>query len=214
MRRGEKSVLTNRQQEVYQYIINKIHAGESPPTVREIAEAFHMSSPRSAVIHLLALERKGMIQRVPGKARGIRVIGRQERPQESLNREIPVLGRVAAGRPILAEENLEGSLYVDRRLAPWPEVFLLRVKGDSMVGAGILEGDLVLVHPQMDADSGEIVVVLLEDEATVKRLRKEKRQIILEAANPLFPPLEVRPPLRLQIIGVVRAVIRHMGRLS
>jgi repressor LexA len=121
---------------------------------------------------------------------------------------VPIVGRAAAGRPILAEENRDGELTLDASVARWPDCFLLRVKGQSMTGAGILDGDLVLVRPQKDAESGELVVALLEDGATVKRLVKKAGSVALMPENPAFQTLRVTPQTPCEIIGKVAGVFR------
>ena len=173
-----------------------------PPSLREIARHFGMVGTRAVEKHLIALEKKGVLRRGAG-ARALEVVGR------AYSRTIPILGRVAAGKPILAEENLLGRLAVDPSIARWKESFLLKVTGESMKDAGILDGDLVLVRPQPDADSGEIVVAMVEGEATVKRLIKRKGKLILQPENPAFDPIlitEKDGPV--QIVGKVAALFR------
>ena len=157
--------------------------------------------------HLSALERKGYVRRTPGRRRAIEVLHRLVPLEGSL----PILGRVAAGRPLLAVENWEGTLSLSPELLGTGEHFALRVQGDSMIEAGITDGDYVIVRQQETANSGEIVVVLLGDEVTVKRLREKGSALLLEAANPAYTPIPLTgsspPP---QILGTVVGLYRHL----
>ena len=173
-----------------------------PPSFREIARYFEMVGTRAVEKHLIALEKKGFIRRGKG-ARAIEVIG------QSSGRAIPILGQVAAGVPILAEEHLLGHLMLDPTIARFEDVFLLKVQGESMRNAGILDGDLVLVKPQADAETGETVVAMIEGEATVKRLVKRAGEVILEPENPAFSPIIITGEDEgLKIIGKVIALFR------
>lgn len=172
-----------------------------PPSEREIAKALGTRWVRGIQRHLAALETKGLLRRGKG-ARAIELVER------SKSQEIPILGQIAAGKPILAEEHLIGTFSVDRIHRRWGDAFLLKVKGDSMKNAGILEGDYVLVKPQSDVDSGEIVVALLRDEATVKRLVKRQKKILLQSENPTFPPIQIEPGEEINVLGKVVGVFR------
>ncbi len=174
-----------------------------PPSLREIAAHFEMVGTRAVEKHLIALEKKGFIRRGKG-ARAIEVSG-----QVSSGRAVPILGKVAAGSPILAEEHLLGHLMLDPTIARWKEVFLLKVQGQSMKDAGILDGDLVLVKPQADAETGETVVAMIEGEATVKRLVKRDNEIILQPENEAFSPIVITAEdAEVEILGKVVALFR------
>ncbi|MFQ5598801.1 MAG: transcriptional repressor LexA [Nitrospiria bacterium] len=196
------STLTSRQKAVLDLVRQTIEKQGYPPSLREIAAHFRMVGTRGAEKHILALEKKGYIRKGSG-ARALEVVG------QKYSRSIPILGKVAAGQPILAEENRLGNLMVDPSIARCDDAFLLKVKGESMIDAGILDGDLVLVKPQPDAESGEIVVAMVEGEATVKRLIKKRSQVVLQPENPAFFPIVMtgRNGI-LQIIGKVVGLIR------
>ncbi len=173
-----------------------------PPSLREIAGHFEMVGTRAVEKHLIALEKKGFIRRGKG-ARAIEVTGQVS------GRAVPILGKVAAGSPILAEEHLLGHLMLDPTIARWEDVFLLKVQGESMKDAGILDGDLVLVKPQSDAETGENVVAMIEGEATVKRLIKRGNEIILQPENEAFSPIVITAEdAEVQILGKVVALFR------
>jgi repressor LexA len=196
--------LTQREKRVLQFIVERTRERGAPPTIREIGEAFRISSTNGVRYYLTALERKGYIHRNRRLSRGIELVGG---PQAA---EVKVVGRVAAGQPILAEENVEDTLLLDRSVVRDGSVFALAVRGDSMVGAGILPGDRILVRQQRTADPGDIVVALLGDEATVKRFRPETGRVVLEAENPAYAPIVVddtsENPFSLvgKVIGVLR----------
>lgn len=194
------TLLTDRQKEIFDFISLTLEQQGYPPSLREIAGHFGLVGTRAVEKHLIHLEQKGVIRRGTG-ARAIEVIGHT-------SRSVPILGQVAAGQPIFAEENLLGTLAVDPSVARWKRAFFLKVRGESMTGAGILPDDLVLVKPQPDAESGEIVVAMVEGEATVKRLVKQKEKILLQPANSLYQPIVISPPDILKILGKVTAVFR------
>lgn len=191
--------LSKRQQRVYDCIVQNMLEKGYPPSVREIGDAAGLSSPSTVYFHLTNLEKLGLITRIAGKGRTIRLT----RPLEA-NR-IPVLGHVAAGVPILAQEHVEEYLPFDTAGDP-SAYFALRVRGDSMVNAGILSGDLVVVRQQPTAENGEIVVALLGEEATVKRFSRQGRQIWLLPENPAYQPIDGTGA---EILGRVAAVIRR-----
>ncbi len=194
--------LTEKQKAVLELIRKTIEAQGYPPSLREIASHFQMVGTRGVEKHLLALEKKGYIRKGRG-ARALEVVGLK------YSRSVPILGKVAAGQPILAEENRLGTLMVDPSIARWDDAFLLKVKGESMIDAGILDGDLVLVKPQPDAESGEIVVAMVEGEATVKRLIKKRNAVTLQPENPAFFPIVMTGENGiLQILGKVIGLIR------
>src|SRR5947209_14835675 len=180
--------LTDRQAEVLRLVRELTEVSGYPPTRAEIAEKMGFRSVNAAEQHLRALEKKGAIEISSGSSRGIRVRGG---PRAGRLLELPVVGRVAAGAPMLAEENLQGHYQVDPNLFTPRADYLLRVRGLSMRDAGILEGDLLAVHRTAEARSGQIVVARLGDEVTVKRLRRRGHAVSLEAENPEFEPIEV-----------------------
>ena len=197
--------LTSRQQEILFLIQKVIRETSMPPTRAEIAEELGFRSVNAAEEHLRALERKGVIELLPGTSRGIRL---KDALREQMG--LPLVGRVAAGEPILAEEHIEGHYQIDPGLFASEPHFLLRVHGMSMRDAGIFDGDLVAVHRSPEVRNRQIVVARLEDEVTVKRYRQEGHQVWLMPENPDFAPIQV--DLREQsmtIEGVVVGVVRH-----
>jgi repressor LexA len=204
----EPNALTERQAEILRLVRELTEVSGYPPTRAEIAERMGFRSVNAAEQHLRALEKKGAIEISSGASRGIRV--RDTRAPSRRLLELPVVGRVAAGAPILAEENLQGHYQVDPNLFTPRADYLLRVRGMSMRDAGILEGDLLAVHRTQEARTGQIVVARLADEVTVKRLRRRGHAVQLVAENPEFEPIEV--DLRrdtLTIEGIAVGVIRN-----
>jgi repressor LexA len=196
-----KNLLTDRQIEVLNFLNKYIGSAGYPPTVREIAKHLRISGHHAVRKHLLALEKHGFLTR----GRGARSIGIADQPQAV---SVPILGQVAAGKPILAEENILGTLALDRSVTRGGQAFLLKVKGDSMTGANIIDGDHVLVKVQAHAENGEIVVALVEDEATVKRFFHRGDKIILEPENPALQPMIFTKKDNLRILGKVVGVVR------
>jgi repressor LexA len=203
--------MTARQREVLGFIRSFTERHGAPPTVREIGERFGFTA-RAAFDHLRALERKGMLHRRATDKRVSRTLVLAQRPGARRTvREVPVLGRIAAGAPIYAAENLEGTIPVS---ADWLErkgedVFALRVRGESMVEAHIVDGDLVLVRPQPSAQPGDIVAALVDDEATVKRFGREGERVILKPEHPTMKPIVVEPGRAdFRILGKVLGVMR------
>jgi repressor LexA len=204
--------LTARQQAIFDFIQQQLNDRGLPPTRAEIVTAFGFASPNAAQCHLRALADKGMIELRRGTARGIVPIGTAGR---SAGRSrvpgaltLPVVGRVQAGRPILAIEHHETDLRIDRSLfSPRPD-YLLRVQGNSMTGAGIQDGDLLAVHRSPEARSGQIVVARIDDEVTVKRLKRHGRGWQLLAEHPEHPAIEVKSDQALTIEGLAVGVIR------
>jgi repressor LexA len=202
--------LTERQAEVLRLVRELTEVSGYPPTRAEIAQKMGFRSVNAAEQHLRALEKKGAIDISAGASRGLRVRDARTGGRAARLLELPVVGRVAAGAPILAEENLQGHYQVDPNLFTPRADYLLRVRGLSMRDAGILEGDLLAVHRTQEARSGQIVVARLGDEVTVKRLRRRGHAVTLEAENPDFAPIEV--DLRreaLAIEGIAVGVIRN-----
>ena len=208
--------LTKMQQQIYDYIARMIREQGYPPSVREIGEAVGLKSPSTVHFHLKHLEEMGVIGKSAGKGRAITLRREEESaplsnvvplPEESEPpaNKIPVVGTVAAGTPILAEECIEDYLTFDTG-GRSGEYFALRVRGESMLYAGILPDDLVVVHQQCTANNGEIVVALLDDEATVKRLRRKNGEVWLMPENPAYSPIDGRTA---SILGKVAAVVRR-----
>jgi repressor LexA len=202
--------LTERQGEILRLIRELTEVSGFPPTRAEIAERMGFRSVNAAEQHLRALERKGAIEISSGASRGIKVRDLRPGPRAGRLLELPVIGRVAAGSPMLAEEHVQGRYQVDPNLFTPRADYLLRVRGMSMRDAGILEGDLLAVHRTQEARAGQIVVARLADEVTVKRWRRRGHLVQLLAENPDFEPIEV--DLRsqaLSIEGVAVGVIRN-----
>lgn len=192
--------LTPRQQEILDFIRNTVEVLGAPPTRAEIATAFGFASPNAAEDHLKALARKGAINLEPGSARGIRLV-------EQLG--LPLIGSVAAGSPILAVENIQGRYALDSGMFSPRADFLLRVRGLSMIDAGILDGDLLAVHKTSEARDGQIVVARLDDDVTVKRLQRKRGHLELIAENPDFAPIVVNPDeVQFAIEGIAVGLIR------
>ncbi len=195
--------LTARQKEILHLIREHTATSGFPPTRADICRAMGFKSPNAAEDHLRALERKGAIEMLPGASRGIRVM------QQS---GIPLIGRVAAGAPILAAENIEGRYKIDPRMFKPHADYLLTVKGESMRDAGILDGDLLAVHRTPDFKSGQIVVARIADEVTVKRIQRQRHLIELLPANPDFKPIVINPRSEpFAIEGIAVGVIRNGG---
>jgi repressor LexA len=202
--------LTDKQQKALAFIQSEIRSHGRPPTLREIGAHIAVSSTNGVRYLLETLERKGYLQRSPMLSRGIELTARTAviLPFEE-TREVPVVGRIAAGAPLLASENIESYVRVDRSFAASDETFALRVRGDSMKDAGILEGDVIFAKPQSTADPGDIVVALLGEEATVKFFKPHNDRIHLEPANRYYSPIIVEkgtPGFRIlgRVIGLMR----------
>ena len=203
--------LTRRQTQVLELIRRHISQKVAPPTIRELREGLKLRSLRGVTVHLDALVRKGYIQR-SRQARGIRLLEAQALGGAFKIEPIflPVVGRIAAGQPILAEQHVEERLAVDPRWVPGSGCFAVRVHGESMVGAGIMDGDYVVVHQQPEAENGQIVAVLIEGEATVKRFYRERGgRIRLQPENPAIEPIFIHPRhSSVQILGKVVGLFR------
>jgi len=196
--------ITARQRRILDYITNYFAANHEPPTMAEIGRQFGMTSLASVHNVLSILEREGLIRRIPNVSRGIELLN--ETPEE--NFEIPLLGVVAAGAPIEAILNYE-TVCIPRDMIRKSRLFALRVRGDSMIDEQIREDDLIILQSQQTAENGQTVVALIDgNEATVKRFYRARNHVRLEAANPRYKPIIVRPPDRLQVQGVVVGVIR------
>jgi repressor LexA len=199
--------LTERQRLVLNFVEEFCRRQGYPPTVREVAAHFGVQ-PRAAVDHLAALKRKGYLHREPGRSRGLALVSRLEDQVV----EVPILGRIAAGQPLLATEQVEDTLALPRAWVQGEEVFLLRVSGESMAPL-LLPGDLVMVRVQPRVSRGEIAVVLVDEEATVKRVFEEAGGLVLKGDNPDFTPLRFAPEEAaelVQILGKVVGVYRSL----
>jgi repressor LexA len=203
--------LTGRQQEIWEFLVDYVDRVGYPPTVREIGEAVGLASPSTVHAHLANLERAGLLRRDPTKPRALELVGhdRAAREPAATLPKLPLLGQIAAGAPLLAEENVEDELAVPETLRG---DFLLRVRGESMIDAGILDGDIVVVRRAQDARNGEIVVALVgddesADEATVKTFYKEKGRIRLQPENAALEPIYAG---HVEILGKVVGVFREL----
>ena len=203
--------LTKRQQEIFDFIKKYSAKYGYPPTVRDIGKAVGLASSSTVHAHLANLEKIGLLRRDPTKPRAIELLDRTVGAVKSVvggSDGLPLVGNVAAGHPILADENIEDHVTVDPRVGGDEGEFVLTVKGDSMVDAGILAGDLVVVHPQDTATDGDIVVALLGEDATVKRFYKESDHVRLQPENETMDPIRSR---EVQILGRVVGVLRKVA---
>ena len=199
--------LTKRQQEIFEFIKSYSSQHGYPPTVRDIGKAIGLTSSSTVHAHLSNLEKLGLLRRDPTKPRALELLGQAAKKVVPGPSGLPLVGRVAAGAPVLAEENIED--YIDVPVIAGGDAgeYVLRVHGDSMKNAGILEGDFVVVRPQDTANDGEIIVALVGEEATVKRFFKESDHIRLQPENDALEPIRVR---EVQILGRVVGVCRRM----
>jgi repressor LexA len=201
--------LTKRQQQILDFIRGEIHRCGYPPSVREIGEAVGLSSSSTVHSHLAALEAKGFIRRDPSKPRALEVLDYRDTDRGidlSSVRAVPVVGQVAAGQPILAAENIEQTMSLPVEIAD-DSTFILRVRGESMIEAGIMDGDFVVVRQQPTAENGEIVVAMLDDSATVKTFYRESDRIRLQPENSTMEPIYSRD---VSILGKVVALFRRL----
>jgi repressor LexA len=204
-------MLTERQRQILDFLTKYVDAHGYPPTVREIGEAVGLASPSTVHAHLANLERAGLLKRDPTKPRAIELY-REPKPEPVDVHKLPLVGEVAAGGPLLAEENVEDYLAVPEPLSKGGEEFLLRVKGDSMINAGILDGDIAVVERRQDARNGDIVVALAgddesADEATLKRFFREDGRVRLQPENDALEPIYAQ---HVQILGKVIGVFRQL----
>jgi repressor LexA len=203
--------VTSRQKQVYQFISRFLELNKQPPTIAEIGKHFKMSSSASVHSILSALEREGLIKRIPNVSRGIELIRQEDETSES---QIPLLGTVAAGQPIEAILNHD-TVAAPRDMIGRGRTFALRVRGDSMIEENIQDGDIIIVASQTTAENGQMVVALIDGNyATVKKFYREPEFIRLEPANPQFKPIFIKTPDRIQIQGVVRGLIRKYNHLT
>ena len=201
--------LTPRQQEVFNLIKTKVDETGMPPTRAEIARELGFRSANAAEEHLKALARKQVIEIIPGASRGLRIISDSaNEPEESLG--LPLIGQVAAGEPILAQEHVEMHYQVDPSMFKPPADFLLRVRGESMRNIGIMDGDLLAVHKTQDVRNGQVVVARVEEDVTVKRLERHGSKVLLHAENEEFAPIQVDlTSQQFAIEGVAVGIIRN-----
>lgn len=202
--------ITAKQQEILEYIKSEILNKGFPPSVREICEAVHLKSTSSVHSHLETLEKNGYIRRDPTKPRTIEILDDNFNLTRREVVNVPLLGSVAAGQPLLAVENVETYFPIPAEYLPNNQIFMLKVKGESMVNAGILDGDQVIVEQRENARNGEMVVALVEDSATVKTYYKEDGYYRLQPENDFMDPIIV-PDGELQILGKVIGVLRIMN---
>lgn len=199
--------LTKKQTRILEFIKDFQYKHSLSPTLREIMNHFKLKAIATVQGHLVSLERKGYIKKEKDKARSISILGLKKTLRDII--EVPVLGRVAAGSPILAVENIEGYVAIDKTWAKGENIFALKVQGSSMINGGIFDGDFVIVKQQPTAENGEIVVALIEDEATVKRFYKDSDTITLKAENPNIEPFAYHPEdATVSILGKVIGVYR------
>jgi repressor LexA len=228
----EREKLTQTQEKALNFLREFLGEKGFPPTLREIASHFGLKGPKGPQKTLHILERKGYVRKTPGGSRAIEIlkpqIGRLRTAMVQGRRSgllyeknvgsasmptvsLPIVGRVTAGDPILAIENIGGYVNFDRNLVSSEDVFLLRVKGESMIDAHIQDGDFALVKPQKDAENGEIIVALIDDEATIKRIFKKRNLIRLEPANPTMEPIVIKKgEKRVMIVGKVIGIFRKL----
>ncbi|KOE63866.1 transcriptional repressor LexA [Aggregatibacter actinomycetemcomitans] len=200
--------LTARQQEVHDFLKHHLETTGMPPTRAEISKELGFRSPNAAEEHLKALAKKGVIEIVSGTSRGIRLLLEDHSQEEA---GLPLIGRVAAGEPILAEQHIEGTYHVDPNMFKPQADFLLKVYGQSMKDVGILDGDLLAVHSTKDVRNGQIVVARIEDEVTVKRLERKGSVVYLHAENEEFSPIvvDLTQPMHFEIEGIAVGIIRN-----
>lgn len=204
---GSSSLLSERQRLILDFIQDRIKTKGYPPSVREIGEAVGLKSSSTVHAHLVQLEEKGYIKKDPTKPRAIIPVNFDEPGHDLATISLPVVGHVAAGTPILATENIEGYYPLPAEFVGHGNHYILQVKGESMIEAGILDGDYLIVRAQADAANGEIVVAMLDDEATVKRYYRRDNHIELRPENSSMQPI-VSPEVA--ILGKVTGLLRHM----
>ncbi len=202
--------ISKKQSEILEYMKNEILNRGFPPSVREICEAVNLKSTSSVHSHLETLEKNGYIRRDPTKPRAIEIVDDNFNLVRREMVNVPIIGKVAAGQPLLAVENIEGYFPIPSEFMPNNKTFILVVQGDSMINAGIFNGDYVVVEQQQTAENGQKVVALVDDSATVKTFYKEKDHIRLQPENDSMSPILVQPDQTFQILGKVIGVFRFM----
>lgn len=211
----KQTALTKRQAEILNFIKTNIQYSGFPPTISEIQGQFSFKSPNAVQEHLKALVRKGQIRRNPNQWRGLELAASDKSKDEVAKYStvsVPLIGRVTAGLPVLAEENFEGTISVDRSIVGRAaRLFALHVRGDSMIKAGIYDGDIAIAQQQSVADHGDVVIALLGDEATVKRFHRKNKAIILQPENDTMQPIKVDERDDFKILGKVIATLHRIG---
>lgn len=202
--------ISKKQSEILEYMKNEILNRGFPPSVREICEAVNLKSTSSVHSHLETLEKNGYIRRDPTKPRAIEIVDDNFNLVRREMVNVPIIGKVAAGQPLLTVENIEGYFPIPSEFMPNNKTFILVVQGDSMINAGIFNGDYVVVEQQQTAENGQKVVALVDDSATVKTFYKEKDHIRLQPENDSMSPILVQPDQPFQILGKVIGVFRFM----
>lgn len=197
--------LTATERKVYEYLLDFTAENTFQPSIREIGKQFRIKSTKTVSDVLQALATKGFIERDASRSRGVRLLGFAASPQTT---PVPFYGRIHAGEPTLLPEHREGFITMDRRFVPSAETFMLRVDGDSMIGAGIHDGDLVMVNPSAEARGGDIIAARLGDEAAVKRYCPQGDRVVLQAENPNEPDYTVQPTDDFGVLGTICGVFR------
>ncbi len=206
----QKKPLTPRQKEILDLVKNKIEHTGMPPTRVEISKELGFRSPNAAEEHLKALARKGYIEMLSGTSRGIRVIADNDEEEQQFENQLPLVGKVAAGEPILAMEHIESHYAIQGSMFTPPAHYLLRICGDSMQNIGILDGDLLAVHKTQSVRSGQVIIARIDDEVTVKRLDKRGSLLYLLPENDHLEPIVVDPRIQnVEIEGIAVGVIRN-----
>jgi repressor LexA len=203
-------LLTPVEERIYHYLLDFLCDNTYQPSVREIGKQFHIKSTKTVSELLQSLADKGYIERDPSRSRGVKLLGHEAKRR---TQPVPYYGKIAAGEPALLPENRKGFITMDRRFLPGPEVFFLRVEGDSMVGRGILNGDYVLIQTQVAKD-GDIIAARIGDEATIKTLRRRDGTIILEPANPNEREIVVPKGSDFSVLGVACGVFRPFSEME
>ena len=199
--------ITVRQQAIYSYIKEFILSNKFPPTVREIGEEFGIKSTNGVRDSLISLEKKGLIKKLSRQARSIELL--QSTPPLANAVHVPLIGQIAAGTPILAEENIEDTLAMDKAMLPRSgQIFAIRVQGDSMTGDGILSGDLAIIRMQKNAERGQIIAAIIDGDATLKHYYPAGNRIELKASNPKYSPIIIDESENFSIAGILAGVIR------
>ena len=202
--------ISKKQSEILEYMKNEILNRGFPPSVREICEAVNLKSTSSVHSHLETLEKNGYIRRDPTKPRAIEIVDDNFNLVRRETVNVPIIGKVAAGEPLLAVQNVEGYVPIPSEYMPNKQTFMLVVQGDSMINAGIFSGDYVVVEKQENAENGDKVVALVEDSATIKTFYKEKDHIRLQPENDFMDPIVISPDQQFQVLGKVIGVFRFM----
>ncbi|MFQ7552595.1 MAG: transcriptional repressor LexA [Blautia marasmi] len=202
--------ISKKQSEILEYMKNEILNRGFPPSVREICEAVNLKSTSSVHSHLETLEKNGYIRRDPTKPRAIEIVDDNFNLVRRETVNVPIIGKVAAGEPLLAVQNVEGYFPIPSEYMPNKQTFMLVVQGDSMVNAGIFSGDYVVVEKQENAENGDKIVALVEDSATIKTFYKEKDHIRLQPENDYMDPILIHPEQQFQVLGKVIGVFRFM----